>query len=76
MSGAANVGVCSPKGAIPMALFFLDYVQETKSLALAANDPLWLKRRKEEEKRRVTAKVVLRGCYAGIFPSSGDSRLL
>lgn len=34
------LGVCSPRGAIPMALFFLDYVQETERLALPATDPV------------------------------------
>ncbi|CAG9952403.1 unnamed protein product [Clonostachys rosea f. rosea IK726] len=58
-----------------MALFFLDHVQETKRLALPADDPLRPKRRKEEEKRRVATKVVLRGCRAGTFPSVGDARL-
>ncbi|VUC29044.1 unnamed protein product [Clonostachys rosea] len=71
----ANIGGCSPIGAIPMALFFLDYVQETRRLALEPRDPERPKRRKETEKRRVAAKVVLRGCHHGTFPSPGDSRL-
>ncbi|VUC24284.1 unnamed protein product, partial [Clonostachys rosea] len=64
-----------PKGAIPMALFYLDYIQETKRLALEPRDPEQLKRRKETKKRRIAAKVVLRGCHAGTFPSAGDARL-
>ncbi|KAK7227625.1 hypothetical protein V2G26_015628 [Clonostachys chloroleuca] len=70
-------GYCKPipRGAIPMALFFLDYVQETERLALPATDPARPKRRMEENKRRIAAKCVLRRCHASTFPSSGDSRL-
>ncbi|KAF4435724.1 hypothetical protein F53441_13461 [Fusarium austroafricanum] len=54
-----------PVAALPVALFFLDYVQQP-SRSIVAN---------EKNKRRIAVKVVLRGCADGTFPSAGDPRL-
>ncbi|KAM0277511.1 hypothetical protein ACHAO9_012543 [Fusarium lateritium] len=56
-----------PVAAVPIALFFLDYVQ-----AGEAGAPVLAK---EKNKRRAAVKVVLAGIADGTFPSSGDPRL-
>ncbi|KAL6357276.1 hypothetical protein LRP88_07434 [Fusarium phalaenopsidis] len=49
----------------PVALFFLDYVQQDPSRVNAT----------EKNKRRIAVKVVLKGVSDGCFPLSGDPRL-
>ncbi|KAL6352345.1 hypothetical protein LRP88_12969 [Fusarium phalaenopsidis] len=54
-----------PTAALPVALFFLDYVQQDPSRVNAT----------EKNKRRIAVKVVLKGVSDGCFPLSGDPRL-
>ncbi|KAF4416974.1 hypothetical protein FACUT_12558 [Fusarium acutatum] len=57
-----------PPAALPVALFFLDYVQNLGAAPTRAQ-------KTEKNKRRIAVKVVVKGCQDGTFPSTGDPRL-
>ncbi|RSL40010.1 hypothetical protein CEP54_016213, partial [Fusarium duplospermum] len=61
----AHAAQCNPTAALPVALFFLDYVQQAPSRV----------NKTEKNKRRIAVKVVLKGVTAGDFPLAGDPRL-